>query len=311
MDNIVTRNIEKGKRLMESALHMYSNGANIKAYKTFMEAEKYLSEAYNAENTKNGQDAMKYGDNLNFGALYKVFESNAGAMFKDSKKHTALKRIVETINSNKVLKDEFNAYNAFTNPMNVTDAGVYVNEACNMMKKHTAEELLENNRKLMNVMRANGLDENVPFTDDETELFESVEYLMTTKSGFGNIGKVSSAKEILRENVEKNNRDSSEGCNIEEEYNRRIDALLEKYDVMLSDDEIELIKETRDKKSAEAKFNSLKSELKEELGRLVSSGTESDSWKAILEKIEAKKFNAGTALQDIAELMEVKSEIED
>ena len=309
MDNTITRNIEKGVRLMESALRMYSNGASVKGYRTMEKAMEHLAEAYVSETTRDGADKMKYGDNLNFGALYKVFESNAGAMFKDPARHHALKSIVETINGNKVLKDEFNAYNAFTNPTDVSDAGMYVNEACAMIRKHPASELLENNRKLMEAIRANGLDENVQFTDEETELFESVEYLMTSKGGFSNIAKVSAAKEILRENVERNNVNTPEKTDIDEVYANKIGDLLEKYDAMLSDDEIDLIKETMDGKSAEAKFNSLKSELTEEIGRLSESGADSEQWAEVLEKIGSKEFNRDTALQDIAELMEVKSEL--
>lgn len=310
MDNIVTRNIENGTRLMEDALRMYSNGNNKLAYSTVKKAEECLREAYEAENTKEGIDAMKYGDNLNFGALYKVFESNTAAMFKDPSKHGNLKRIVETINSNRVLKDEFNAYNAFTNPKNVTDAGKYVDEAYGLIKKHTKAELLENNRELMKAMRDCGLNEDVSFSEEETGLFESVEYLMTSRKGFGNLAEFSAAKNIIKEYVENNNRIENEEENIDAKYDEELNEIADKYEKMLSEDEIELVKNAQDPAKSKSMFDNLKEKLTGILEKLSASGNEASSWKEILEKVKSKVYNSETAIQDIAEFMEILGEVE-
>lgn len=311
MDNIVKRNIAKGTKLMESALRMYSNGNSKIAYETVNEAQKYLKEAYKAENSADGKDIMKYGDNLNFGALYKVFESNSASMFKDASRHGSLKAIVEAINGNKVLKDEFNAYNAFTNPTDVTDAREYVSEACSLIRKHSARELYENNLKLLNLMRRNGISEDVKITDDEAELFESVEYMITNRKGFGNISKVSDTQNILTEHVGRNNRVSDNGETIDERFDKEVRAITEKYDGMLSDDEIELIKEVQDPVKSEKRFNELKEEITKSIDEKRRSGVDSAEWGAILEKVNGKMFDKGTALQDIAEFIEIQGVLDE
>ena len=274
----------------------------------YEEAGKYLREAYENGLTENGRDALKYGDNLNFGAVYKVFEANAPKLFRDGRRHGALKAVMETIRGNRVLRDEFAAYNAFANPTNVTDADMYVNEAVGVMRRHTAKALAENNRKLVDVMRANGLDEDVKVTDEEAGMFESVEYLMTHRRDFGNIAETGKAKRTLREYVENHNRSVGESDGIDAEYGEKLDEIVRKYDGLLSEDEMDLIKSVQDG-NAEQSFNELKEEVEARLGELASGGSDPDGWSEVLEQVKAKTFDKGTALQEMAELMEIRSEI--
>ena len=53
----------------------------------------------------------------------------------------------------------------------------------------------------------------------------------------------------------------------------------------------------QDPKKSKKMFESLKSELVGELGKLVKEGPDAESWGVILEKVESKVFNADTALE--------------
>lgn len=308
MDNNIERNIEKGTGLLEAALRTYGNGDIESAYRLYEKAGEFLREAHDRSLTENGRDEMKYGDNLNFGPLYRVFEANAPKLFRDRKRHGALKAIMETIRGNKVLSDEFAAYDAFSNPVNVDDANMYVNEAVDVMAKYTPKVLAENNRAFLEAMRANGFDENITVTDDEASMFESVEYLMTHKRGFGNIARTGAAKGVLCEYVEKHSRAVNGSDGIDAAYGEKLDEIVKKYDGMLSEDEIDLIKTVQDG-NAEQSFNELKEEVEARLGELASGGSDADGWSEVLEQVKAKTFDKGTVLQEMAELMEIRSEI--
>lgn len=309
MDNIIERNIEKGVKLMEEALRAYSRGSNISAYETLGKAESYLKEAYDMEKTDAGRDIAKYGDNLNFGALYKVFEANTNKLFRSGDSRGAIKDVVNLINENKVLKDQFAAYNAFTNPENVTNAQDYVTEAMSIVPKYSKEVLAENNRKLMETIRKHNLDENVKFSDEETGVFEGVEYMMTHTKGFGNIKTYGDIQASLCEFVERNNRVAPESVDLDEKYDRKVNEIADKYGESLTDDEMEIVMAAQDPKKSREMFESLKGELVGELGKLVKEGPDAESWGVILEKVESKVFNADTALEDIAELTEVRNEL--
>ena len=309
MDNIVNRNIDKGVRLMEEAIRCFSDGNNSAAYASFVKAGQCIREACSAENGADGASVMRYGDNLNFGALYKVFESNASGLYRSEGGRRAIAEVVSLINGNKVLKEQFAAYNAFTNPENVGDVSEYVSEAVSIMPRYPKDVLRENNRKLMEAIRRNGLDESVEVSEDEQRVFEGVEYMMTHMKDFRNLSKFNGIQSSLCEFVGRHNRTVEESEGIDEKYHDKVNEVVSKYEGVLNEDEIELIRNARDPKAARRMFESLKGEVVGELEKLCEGGSDSESWKAILEKVESKEFSEATALQDIAELAEVKGEI--
>lgn len=310
MTNEINTNIDKGTKLLNEALKCYENGEYENAYKTYQEAGKFLTEANKRANTSEGQISLRYGGNRNFGVIYKVFESNTRGLLRDKPSQKKLKNIMSLIRENKVLSDEFNAYNAFTNPTNVGNPNEYVNEAISLITRYSKKVIRENNEKLINLFKEYRLNENISVDDREIELFENIEYLILHNKDFKNINKYNEIQKKLCEYVEENNTMLTEGKNVDELYEEKINEFAERHNE-LTDDEIRLVKETRDPVKAKNLFDKHKAEVVTLLNKQINEGKDVESWNEILDKIKSKVFESKTALTDIAEFIEIKNEIED
>jgi hypothetical protein len=255
---------------------------------------------------------MVYGGNRNFGVIYKVFENNTKELLKDKSSKKQLAKILNTIKENKVLMDEFSVYNAFTNQTDVEDADKYVNESISLIKHYSPETLKENNDKLISVIRECKLDENVMLTDEETELFESIEYLIINKKNFSNLNQYSKIQKILCEHVNENNFVKGESPDFDELYEEKTDEIVKKHENELNEEEIKLIRDvTTNESKAKKLFAENQARAIELVKKEIDKGEDTDSWKSILENISKKTFNKDTALTDIAEFIEMKNELED
>lgn len=311
MNNEITENISKGIKLLNEALKQYDNGNSASAYKSYKSAGKFLDEANKRLNTPDGQMSMVYGGNRNFGVAYKIFESNTKELLRDKSSQNKLKKIMSLIKENKVLKSEFDVYNAFTNPVNVENPQEYVNEAISLIKQHSAKEIKENNEKLINLFRECKLNENVNITDDEAELYESIEYMLLNKKDFNNINKYNDIQKMLCEYVSNNNNIILENANIDDVYEEKLNEVVAKHDKVLNEDEINLIKDMNDPLKAKKLFNEYKTSVTSLVKEQIENGTDVEAWNSILEKVNKKVFENKTALTDIAELIEIKNEIEE
>lgn len=301
-----------GIKLLTEAISLYENNDLQAAQKKYQEAGKYLGEASRLFETEDGKLSMVYGGNRNFGVIYKVFENNTKELLKDKSSKKQLAKILNTIKENKVLMDEFSVYNAFTNPTDVEDADKYVNESISLIKHYSPETLKENNDKLISVIRECKLDENVMLTDEETELFESIEYLIINKKNFSNLNQYSKIQKILCEHVNENNFVKGESPDFDELYEEKTDEIVKKHENELNEEEIKLIRDvTTNESKAKKLFAENQARAIELVKKEIDKGEDTDSWKSILESISKKTFNKDTALTDIAEFIEMKNELED
>lgn len=301
-----------GIKLLTEAISLYENNDLQAAQKKYQEAGKYLGEASRLFETEDGKLSMVYGGNRNFGVIYKVFENNTKELLKNKSSKKQLAKILNTIKENKVLMDEFSVYNAFTNPTDVEDADKYVNESISLIKHYSPETLKENNDKLISVIRECKLDENVMLTDEETELFESIEYLIINKKNFSNLSQYSKIQKILCEHVNENNFVKGENPDFDELYEEKTDEIVKKHENELNEEEIKLIRDvTTNESKAKKLFAENQARAIELVKKEIDKGEDTDSWKSILESISKKTFNKDTALTDIAEFIEMKNELED
>lgn len=310
MTNEISINIEKGIKLLNEALKQYENGEISSAYKAYKEAGSFLTEANTRANTNEGKISLRYGGNRNFGVIYKIFESNTRDLLRDKSSQKKLKNIMGLIRENKVLNDEFNAYNAFTNPTNVENPGEYVNEAMSLITRYSRKTICENNEKLINLFKEYKLNENISVDDSEIELFENIEYLILHNKDFKNINKYNDIQKRLCEYVTENNVMLTESKNIDDLYDEKINEVVKKHESELNDDEIKLIMEVNDPSKAKKLFNKYKSEVTSLVNEQIKEGKDVESWNEILDKVNSKVFESKTALTDIAEFIEIKNEIE-
>lgn len=309
MTNEITTNINKGVKLLNEAMKQYENGNYSTAFKAYKEAGSFLTEADNRTKTNEGKISLKYGGNRNFGVIYKIFESNTRELLSDKSSQKKLKKIMGLIRENKVLNDEFNVYNAFTNPTNVENPTEYVNEVINLINRHSQSAIRENNEKLINLFQEYKLNENISVDDKEIELFENIEYLLLHKKDFKNINKYTDVQKKLCEYVTENNRMITESVNIDDIYDEKLNEFVDKHKNELNDDELDLVMEVSNPVKAKKLFNNYKSEVISLVNEQISKGVDTESWKQILEKVNNKVYEEKTALTNIAEFIEIKNEI--
>lgn len=310
MTNEISTNIEKGIKLLNEALKCYEQGEYSSAYKAYQKAGSFLTEADNRANTSEGQISLKYGGNRNFGVIYKIFESNTKNLLRDKSSQKKLKKIMGLIRENKVLNDEFNVYNAFTNPTNISNPREYVSEAISLVTRYSKKVIRENNEKLINLFKEYNLNENISVDDNEIELFENIEYLLLHNKDFKNINKYNEIQNKLCEYVSENNVMLTESKSIDDLYESKVNEVIDKHEKELNDDEINLIMEVNDPVKAKKLFNKYKAEVTSLVNEQIEKGKDAESWNTVLEKINSKVYEQKTALTNIAEFIEIKNEIE-
>lgn len=310
MTNEINTNIEKGIKLLNEALKCYEQGEYSSAYKAYQKAGSFLTEADNRANTSEGQISLKYGGNRNFGVIYKIFESNTKNLLRDKSSQKKLKKIMSLIRENKVLNDEFNVYNAFTNPTNISNPREYVSEAISLVTRYSKKVIRENNEKLINLFKEYNLNENISVDDNEIELFENIEYLLLHNKDFKNINKYNEIQNKLCEYVAENNVMLTESKSIDDLYESKVNEVIDKHEKELNDDEINLIMEVNDPVKAKKLFNKYKAEVTSLVNEQIEKGKDVESWNTVLEKINSKVYEQKTALTNIAEFIEIKNEIE-
>ncbi len=311
MTNEISTNIEKGIKLLNEALKCYEQGEYSSAYKAYQKAGSFLTEADNRANTNEGQISLRYGGNRNFGVIYKIFESNTKNLLRDKSSQKKLKKIMGLIRENKVLNDEFNTFNAFTNPTNVTNPNEYVSEAISLVTRYSKKTIRENNEKLINLFKEYNLNENISIDDNEIELFENIEYLLLHNKDFKNINKYNEIQNKLCEYVTENNVMLTESVSIDDLYEDKLNEVIDKHGKELNEDEINLIMEVSDPVKAKKLFNKYKADVVSLVNEQINAGNDVESWNKILEKINSKVYEQKNALTDIAEFIEIKNEIEE
>ena len=323
-DNNLTQNIEdnelehtptndrihKGIVLMKSAIKKYEEGNFNMADNDRKEANRNFDIAMKEMSTEEGMDDMMYGECRNFGLLYNVLESNTHNLYPD--KADVLQEFVDLIRGNKVLSEEFNAYNAFVSPVNVEDNAKYVNEAIALVPHYSKKVLRENNNKFLKLIRKYNLNENVGVDDDMVSVFESVEYAMLNGKDLSNINEFAKVEKILENCVRENNRIVEEVSDHEAIYEEKVDELAKKYDKIMNEDEKSLLKKMS---LSEAKKTSLFEETKQlalealrtEIDK--SEDGEKKEWNEIFEQISKTAYNPDTFLVDLSKMIEIKDSL--
>jgi hypothetical protein len=301
---------ENGINILNESLSLYKEGEYDKAYQLYIEAGKILNECHIKSNTVEGKKSMLYGDNRNFGMIYKIFESNVKNLLSNKDGIKKLNHIMKLIKENKILKNQFDVYNTFTNPTNVIDVKKYITESISLIPHYTKDVLKEENEKLIDIFEKFQLNENVSINEDETKLFETIEFMLLNSKNFNNINEYNKIENVLFEFVNDNNKILTENISIDEIYKEKIDEMVNKHEQLLNEDEIKLINDVKDENKAKQMFENYKKSVTKLIKEEINKGVDVESWNGILDKVNKKVFESNNALIDIAELIEIKNEIE-
>lgn len=303
---------KKASLLMQSALKKYGEGDLSGGDHDRAEANKLYDSAEMSVNTEQAKQSMLYGENRNFGTVYKVFESNVPSLLK-GKNPQKIRKIVKLIKEDKILYDEFKTYRALAYPDEVSDAESYVNEALSLMPKFSKKQIKESNQKMIDMMHDFGLNELVPIDDDNIKLFESIEYVMLNPKKISNLNDYMQARSKIVENITERNsklnkmNESSEK-DIDKVYREGIEEIENKYKYGLNEDEkkeIDRLMSITDKPSY---FKEKKNETLSALKSKVNECTDEDrkNLSEIIENIEKRNYIEDKFIGDVSEFNEIK-----
>ena len=309
MKNTIKDSIMKGIDSLYESVSLLEKGDYSHAMEANKKAVAMIQESIDKMNTEDGLSTALYGNNLNFGKIYSVFEANAPKLFESQKDKVT--KIMKAIKDDKTLLDEFKVYNALTNPENVSNMDKYVDSVLSVMDVRKTSDLRESNAKFISLLRKLKLDESAANDNSIDQLYEDVEYMLTNKKSIDNVVEYNNVRNRIVEEAGKRNRTVSKKT-VDEVFNERVAEINERYSKELTDDEKIFIKEMSDdnvdkKAIFEARKNSIVNVLK---NNIREDRDNKKGWLSILEKVNSKEYNEKTAIEDIAELIEIEETIE-
>ena len=301
MEDNYQESYHKGATLMKSALEKYGKGDFEGGDIDRKEANKYFDSANQEVSAEAEKMSSLYGESRNFGIIYKVIEENTNGLLEDKKKRDAYAKIIKLIREDKVLKKQFKLYEAFRNAEDVEYPEIFVqdmvNLACTGLNK---KKITESNDKLLKLISEAKLNELVDIDDDEMDLYENIEYLITHKPTFGNMKDYSNAKGVVSEYIKRNCVKTDENTLTEEDYHKKLKEITEKYSNGITESEMELIKLVESTEDKEGLFETKRSEaiksIKESIG---------DDSSDVIVQLNEMEYNPNTLLSDIAKFAEI------
>ena len=294
---------EQAGKLMLSALECYKKGDIEEGNKLRGKANDLYGEAQ-TDADRNFNNII-YGENRNFGVIYNIIEANSKNLCEDKSKRKAFSNIVKLIRENKNLKSQFDFFNALTHPNGFAfNTEQYVNEALAITPKIDNKVASKENEKLISEIKKNNLDELIDIDDDTMALYESIEYLLFNKPTYANLAEYSNAKNnvvtYLDENI--NEEETTDSKDINEELN----AIIEKYDSLLNEDEKKLIETVMNAEDKKSRFETYQQETIKKIENTLKDNDDKEL-KSICEEIKNKTYNKQTVLEDISEFIEIKN----
>lgn len=297
--------LHKAGVLMQSALKKYNEGD----FESGNKDRHLANELYDQYElmTNSESSNILYGENRNFGIIYKVIEENASDLLTNKPKLRQYKHIIQLIRENKILRQQFDVYSSLTNATNIKNPSDYVNEVVDTIGSNSAYQIREANDKLIELIRKYNLDELIDISDEQMKLFESIENLLLNKQSSTNAAIRSNAKSIITEYVTKHAIQSSEKTDIDRIFNENIEQLTSKYNQKLNDDEKALIENIFLAKDKQKLFNQYKTNAIASVNKMLQEASIEDKndYANIIEKINNKKFDNNTIVADTAEFAEI------
>lgn len=298
----------RGKVLMQRALDHLEKG-NIEEFETDRALANKFFDEMNAEEEE--MDAL-YNESRNFGIIYQVIESNVPTLLETKEGQKALRKIIKTIKGNKILHEQFKAYNNLQPSDKIENVDEYIAESLSLVPKFNKKDVKENNERLIKLIKKYNLDEMVDIDDEKLNLFESIEFVTMNKKSLKNIDDYVNATKMIKESIINLSVSETKDFSIED-YAEEINNVSENIAKELNSAEIKLLKEVTNGNSEEY-FNECKSKTLSKLDEMISNEKDIETksrLSKIYEKINNKSYNKKNAIVDIAEMVEMQDAIDD
>lgn len=139
----------------------------------------------------------------NFGKIKETYNKIYLEYFstKDSKKKKVFEFYIQKLKESKILKEEFDSYNAITktNFSNELDSQIFIQECINIVKNLNQTQLKKEHTELIENLKRNGytLSEN---TNETIRIFEDI---LNTKKEYKNLNKITESITKLRKTLVK------------------------------------------------------------------------------------------------------------
>lgn len=305
---------EKAGVLMQGALKKYSEGDFEGGDKERQQANELYDLAEKHANMRSSNDTMLYGENRNFGIIYSIVEANTKDWFLKKKNRKALLEVKKLFDSNKILKEELNIYNAFNNIQEGIDAKQYVTEALDLFGKMDKKELKENNQKLINLIRKYNSNEMIGLPDDKADLYEAIEYVITNNKSVKNVQEYILNESKIIKHLEENVLTKGDIHSVYDEQSLKESSKRVKdiYNTMLNEEERKFIDELlKNNDNVEEAFNSIKNELSESIKKemFIDDITSNERWTQVLGQINEMKYDKEKGVDNLIKLTEIKKAI--
>ena len=298
----------RGKVLMQRALDHLEKG-NIEEFETDRALANKFFDEMNAEEEE--MDAL-YNESRNFGIIYQVIESNVPTLLETKEGQKALRKIIKTIKGNKILHEQFKAYNNLQPLHKINNVDEYIAESLSLVPKFNKKDVKENNERLIKLIKKYNLDEMIDIDDEKLNLFESIEFVTMNKKSLKNIDDYVHATKMIKESIINLPVSETKDFSIED-YAEEINNVSENIAKELNSAEIKLLKEVTNGNSEEY-FNECKSKTLSKLDEMISNEKDIETksrLSKIYEKINNKRYNKKNAIVDIAEMVEMQDAIDD
>lgn len=298
----------RGKVLMQRALDHLEKG-NIEEFETDRALANKFFDEMNAEEEE--MDAL-YNESRNFGIIYQVIESNVPTLLETKEGQKVLRNIIKTIKGNKILHEQFKAYNNLQPLHKINNVDEYITESLSLVPKFNKKDVKENNERLIKLIKKYNLDEMIDIDDEKLNLFESIEFVTMNKKSLKNIDDYVNATKMIKESIINLPVSETKDFSIED-YAEEINNVSENIAKELNSAEIKLLKEVTNGNSEEY-FNECKSKTLSKLDEMISNEKDIETksrLSKIYEKINNKRYNKKNAIVDIAEMVEMQDAIDD
>jgi hypothetical protein len=250
-----------------------------------------------------------------FGNIKTIFNNILidGIIKKDKKSKNLFKKYLKTIKESEILKDQFLVYNNIETKIekDFNSAALYVSENIKILKKYKVHDILEENKKLLNLLENKKLNKT-----EDNKLHESLSYLILTESNANNVDKITNElKNII--NYINNNELPKINESIDLPNSLITKIMVEKYnekyaDLDLEDKELLKVLLNSDLNSKKEYYNKTVNECLELVNNLLENTNEESKDKLIKVKeklLKDKNINENQLLEKIIKLIDLKNNL--
>ena len=306
---------QKGSTLMQQALKKYAEGNFESGDKDRELANKYFDMMMDEINSEEGKITQMYGESRNFGVIYNIFEQNIDNIYNNESKRYIIKEAYDLIKNNPLLNEQFKIYDMFETAKNVENVKEFVNEATGLIKQFNRKQVINNNQKLIDLIKENKLDEYVEIPEETENLYEAIEYILLNKKTIDNVNEFIKAQNIIAEHIE-NNKSVVENSNKSfQNFENELEKKEKEINEGMNEDEKRLVDLfTNQKTNKKEIFENYKKETLEKIKCAISTSEENDrdAWNKVYESVNSKQYSESPEQNIIncAEMIEISETIE-